>query len=280
MSSAPLKPRRPLIRRAIDRVIRMVRWPFLPLRNKLRDRQAPRLHHYMMHEASVPMELSARPALIVAPHADDETFGCGGVIALKTNLSAIVHVLIVTDGRSSHTHVAGTDVPSLIRTRKEEVIAACGILGVPAANVHFLDLPDQGLYRLTHERWCAASSQVADLLRTLRPQEMYINHPRDPHPDHEATYLIVERGMQEAGIQLDVYQYPVWLLWKGRLRLSARPRDLRGAKRLDVRAVQDRKNRAIDVYRSQLPVLPPGFVDQFTQGYEVFFQGVRPHGQS
>jgi LmbE family N-acetylglucosaminyl deacetylase len=109
---------------------------------------------------------------------------------------------------------------------------------------------------------------------------MFINHPRDRHPDHEACYQIVDRGVREAGLPLEVYQYPIWLLWKGPLRLSGRPRELRGAFRLDVRAVQDRKDRAINVYRSQLPVLPTGFVDQFTQGYEVFFQGRTPHGQS
>ena len=39
-----------------------------------------------------------RPAFILAPHPDDETFGCGGTIARKLAAGATIHVIVMTDG--------------------------------------------------------------------------------------------------------------------------------------------------------------------------------------
>jgi len=41
---------------------------------------------------------AARSALVLAPHPDDETLGCGATILRKRAAGTPVHVLIVTDG--------------------------------------------------------------------------------------------------------------------------------------------------------------------------------------
>jgi LmbE family N-acetylglucosaminyl deacetylase len=271
----PSTPRSSALRRAVGSLLRVGQRPFRPVLRKLRDRQAPAVHHYMMHEASVPMDLPRGSALVIAPHADDETFGCGGLIALKRDAGVPVHVVIVTDGRNSHSHVAGVDVGQLIRTRKQEVIAACAILGVLPTDISFLDLPDQGLQRLADDQRNQAVARLADLLRAVRPDEVYVNMEWDGHPDHEATYRLTIDALREAGQAASVFEYPIWLVWKGPFRWNTRPTDLRGGGRLDVRAVQQRKQRAIEVYTSQLPVLPPGFLHQFQQGFELFFHRSR-----
>lgn len=263
---------RPIIRRLGGRIRRAISVLFRPITIKIRDRQAPALHHFMMHEASIPTQVTDKPALVIAPHADDETFGCGGIMALKSDAGVPVHVLLLTDGRSSHTHVAGTNVDDLVATRNRELLEACSILGVPADRVHFLNLPDQGLSHLSHEAFAEASTRLADLLRQIAPAEIFVNHPFDRHPDHEAGFRIVQHAITQSGIASEVFQYPIWLIWKGPMRWTRKPANLRGAMRIDVRSVQDRKNRAIQVYASQLPVLPRGFVGQFQQGYEVFFR--------
>lgn len=251
---------------------RAISVPFRPIALRIRDRQAPALHHYMMYEASIPGQLSNKPALIIAPHADDETFGCGGIMALKSDAGVSVHVLLLTDGRSSHTHIASTNVEELIATRNREMIEACGILGVPPDRIHFLNLPDQGLSHLSHEAFVEASTRLADLLKKIAPTEIFVNHPFDRHPDHEGGFRILQHAISCSGLTPELFQYPVWLIWKGPMRWTRKPADLRGAIRIDVRSVQDRKDRAIQVYASQLPVLPPGFVKQFQQGYEIFFR--------
>ena len=40
-----------------------------------------------------------RSALVLAPHPDDETLGCGATILRKVAAGTPVHVLVVTDGR-------------------------------------------------------------------------------------------------------------------------------------------------------------------------------------
>lgn len=42
--------------------------------------------------------LANYPTLIVAPHPDDESLGCGGAIALLRQLGGAVKVLVVSDG--------------------------------------------------------------------------------------------------------------------------------------------------------------------------------------
>ncbi|HWE95423.1 MAG TPA: PIG-L family deacetylase [Tepidisphaeraceae bacterium] len=276
MTQSPVPAASQAPRRSVGRAIsRRLQRALAPLLRPLRDWQAPRIHRWMMHVSSKPTELPTKSALIIAPHHDDETFGCGGLIALKRDAGIPVKIVIVTDGRQSHGSVPGTDVDALTQTRKREALQAINILGVATEDVHFLDLPDQGLLKLDESRRKQAVAQLADLLRAFRPEELYVNHRTDRHPDHEATFRLTESAIAEAAVPLRVYQYPIWLIWKGPCRASLRPKDLAGALRLDVRAAQERKDRAIALYASQLPVLPPGFVGQFQQGYEVFFPADR-----
>ena len=49
----------------------------------------------------IPYEASrfeARRVLVLAPHADDEVFGCGGALADLIEQGAVVRILILTDG--------------------------------------------------------------------------------------------------------------------------------------------------------------------------------------
>ena len=242
---------------------------FRPMLIPLRDWQAPRLHRYMMHVAGVATQPNLKTALVIAPHHDDETFGCGGVIALKRQAGVDVDVVILTDGRQSHGQ--GVDLDQLALTRQAEAIKATAALGVPPQRVHFFDLPDQGLRHLEPPRRSAAVDRLAQMITQLVPGEIYINHRTDRHPDHEAAYALTADAVRQSKTAATVLQYPIWLIWKGPARATLKPFDLANALRIDVHSVQPIKDQAIQIYLSQLPVLPAGFVQQFEQGFEIFF---------
>ena len=79
-------------------------------------------------------------AVIIAPHPDDETLGCGGVACKKIANGAEVRFVFVTDGATSHAAQVGS--AALRRIRAQEAIDATGRLGADPDRVAFLDFPD------------------------------------------------------------------------------------------------------------------------------------------
>src|SRR5689334_7716803 len=68
-----------------------------------------------------------KDALVLAPHADDEVFGCGFAIARHRHSGSSVTVLVLHDG--SYGNAAGTRDPSLVPVRRDESRAALDLLG-------------------------------------------------------------------------------------------------------------------------------------------------------
>jgi len=123
--------------------------------------------------------LEARRVLVLAPHADDETFGCGGTLASLLDGGARLDVLVVTDGAGDEPETAAR------RTVGEERLAetreALRRLGGGAARCAFL--PDRGL-GLAGEPLAAAIE--GELLAT-RPDLVFVPSPVEIHPDHRAV---------------------------------------------------------------------------------------------
>jgi LmbE family N-acetylglucosaminyl deacetylase len=90
-------------------------------------------------------QIAANRALIVAPHPDDETLGCGGAIALLRSIGCDVRVLVVSDGTLSHPNSQKYPPLALRELRESETISALAVLGVDATTINFLRLPDGGV---------------------------------------------------------------------------------------------------------------------------------------
>src|SRR5215203_6825970 len=56
--------------------------------------------------------------LVLAPHPDDETLGCGGIIPLHLQAGDDVRIAIVTDGRRSHAGGLDADAMAALRARE------------------------------------------------------------------------------------------------------------------------------------------------------------------
>jgi LmbE family N-acetylglucosaminyl deacetylase len=213
--------------------------------------------------------------VVLAPHPDDESLGCGGLIASSVADGRPPSVLILTDGTGSHPNSAEYPPDRLRALRRQEAITAVTALGLPSDHIHFIDQKDtaaptggsgfdaiiQMILRLT------SPGSVTAILAPWR---------HDPHCDHEAAALLAERLATLLNIRL--VSYPVWG-WA--LPPSIDIDELLGTGwRLDISRYLQAKRRAIGAHRSQHgglitddPMgfqLPPDFLSVFDRPFETF----------
>ncbi|BAY13269.1 PIG-L deacetylase family protein [Calothrix sp. NIES-2098] len=233
--------------------------------------QAQYLHssfilRWILQNGSQPLTLSHKSAMVFSPHQDDETLGCGGTIALKREHGVSVVVVFLTDGQES------TNSDVITEIRKKEAEKALEILGVNSSEIYFLAKRDGTLPHLNDEEKRRTITQLVDLLKYYKPEEVYVPHRKDCHRDHEATYDLVKAAIAQAGITVELLQYPIWLFWRAPLFIMLKLQDIAAAYYLSIASVQDKKNRAISSYCSQINSLPRGFIQRFSRSPEIFFK--------
>jgi LmbE family N-acetylglucosaminyl deacetylase len=144
-----------------------------------------------------------RPAIVFAPHPDDETLGCGGTILRKLAQGAKVEVIYLTDGSHSHDALPAKE---LARIRHAEALKACVMLGLDERRVHFFDLEDGLLAQ--HE--AEALAGIRAILASSEAEEVFVTHREEPSPDHAAANRVVRKVVQELGRPMTVWEYLIW----------------------------------------------------------------------
>lgn len=141
--------------------------------------------------------------VVVAPHPDDEVLACGGLIAQQVLQGGAVAVVAVTDGEASHRGDALWPTRRLANTRRLERARGLGWLGVGAAAVSHLALPDGAV------AGCSAALLQA-LRQLLRPTDVVLTTWRlDGHPDHDAVGSAAAQVCASLGCRL--LEAPVWM---------------------------------------------------------------------
>ena len=240
-------------------------------------------------------EVAKRSCLVLAPHPDDETLGCGGIILRKSAAGQQVHIVIATDGMASHSDEPSSGIARarLDEIRRRETVAACEKLGVPANCVEFYALPDGRLNSVVSE----LEDRIEQSVARWTPEEVFVCAEADGHRDHKTlartTKALYQRGALANAV---LYEYPIWFWdfrsWRAegrsnkmgyllglkhmlRTALQLRPR------RVCLETIRETKRAALDAHRSQigrLPEeahwsgLPDRFLSHFFAGHEVFFE--------
>jgi len=226
------------------------------------------------------VELFAGTLLVVAPHMDDEALACGGTIALHPDPRR-VHVVYATDGMKSPAPVSPRHdaiSPDLGELRRRESVAALRLLGVPAANLHFLDLPEAELSK--HEAKLARL--LLEYIRRLGPDCVLVPFRYDRHPDHLAINRVVTAAKRGGEIGAELFEYFVYhrsrLLRRRDVRAYVRPESLL---RVDISSVAQRKRAALDCFATQTtrfyewqtrPILQAGLLDEECAAPEQFLR--------
>jgi LmbE family N-acetylglucosaminyl deacetylase len=221
--------------------------------------------------------------LIVAPHPDDETLGCGGAISLLCHQGYDVNVLIISDGKGSHPNSRKYPAPVLRLTRSQETLTALAILGVDRSAVTFLHLKDGEIPTVTAPKFRAAKVLCRNYLQATLPDAIFVPWRLDPHADHRATWQLIQAALLSLGMMPQVIEYPIWD-WDISQQTTADLSHITGWK-LDIQSVLKQKKLAIESYRSQLGQLidddPNGFclsaemLANFTRPWEVYFEEKR-----
>ncbi len=126
----------------------------------------------------------AKRVLVLAPHPDDETLGCGGTIALYTSMERDVCLAVVSDGGGITLEYEDIDI---VDARKQETLAASRVLGID--ETHFLGFPDGAL--MSHREDITA--RVETIIRDFGPDIVFAPSPIDFHDDHRAVSEIALR---------------------------------------------------------------------------------------
>ncbi len=158
---------------------------------------------------------ATRSALVLAPHPDDETLGCGATILRKISAGTPVTVAVLTDGRHSHTSAHLTP-EELAQLRRTEMAVAASRLGLPAQAVRWGGFIDGTLREREHDVYAF----VRDLIAELVPDEVYATCAEESHPDHATVGRAARRATGEASVRL--LEYPVWLWGSWPLRRGDR----------------------------------------------------------
>jgi LmbE family N-acetylglucosaminyl deacetylase len=236
---------------------------------------------------------ATRSCMVIAPHPDDETLGCGVTIMRKLAAGTPVKVVIATDGRrSSSSKVVSPE--QLVEIRHAEVLEAARRLGLDRGDVIFLDFEDQRLEGQPE----ALADRLGTLIEDFRPKDLLVASVLDRHADHHAVGRAARRLLSTGGLDCRVAEYPMGF-WRT-MPWRSRPQGLhrvagsfvRGAAaiaRLRPELVRtegylERKRHVLDAYASQLTnltgeaewwTLDGPFLAQFLGRHEVFLPVTR-----
>lgn len=167
-----------------------------------------------------------KKCLCLAPHADDESIGMGGLLSLFPNN---FEVILLTDGRKGIKDLQAEEVITIRETEFKNALSNAGV-----SKFSFLKAQDKKL------------SDSFDLFKTIDLSEFdYIFVPNiiDQHPDHKAVSLLLKR-LIEAGAKvkpnLEICFYEVWSTL-GMVNAF-----------VDITDVIEKKKAMINCYKSQI----------------------------
>ncbi|MBC7367685.1 MAG: PIG-L family deacetylase [Undibacterium sp.] len=159
--------------------------------------------------------LAPGPVLIVAPHPDDESLGCGRLIVNLCNRGIEVDLVWLTDGGASQSDFPGGPA-ALGATRRAEARAAGEILGLSPHRLHHLGAPDGLLPHLGVGRRCEVLAALTGLVETLRPSTVFVTSSLDDSTEHTAAHALVAEALRAAKHPAQLRTYLVWAFWKVR----------------------------------------------------------------
>lgn len=140
---------------------------------------------------SLPLEenLPAKKVLVIAPHQDDESIGCGGTIIKHVKEGGTVEIVFCTSGE---------------KERMDETEKAVKILGSKIN--HFLQFDIRSLYNNASK----LAERFTEIFNRIEPEIIFLPFMIDNHQDHIAVSRAFVKAYKKKKINSLVYAYSVW----------------------------------------------------------------------
>jgi len=186
--------------------------------------------------AQLPTFKKNERVLIFAPHPDDESIACAGVIQKALKAGALVRIVYLTNG--DHNELAFIVYEKRItfrqgefvymgKVRQQESIKAMKYLGLDQNNLIFLGYPDYGTFEIFCKYWqtdkpfrdrltrissvpysenpsygakYVGENILADLTKQIldyQPDKIFVSHPADVNVDHKTLYLFLQVALSD-----------------------------------------------------------------------------------
>jgi len=147
------------------------------------------------------------PWLVLAPHPDDETLGCGSFIASVAAAGGRVHTAFLTDGSGSHPEAPGWSAKRIGGLRRGEAQAALKILGGEQGAL-YLDWPDASPASVGDPVFIHTVDRLAAWCKARGIRQIAVTWSGEPHCDHEAAAALADTVARR--IDAHLWQYLVW----------------------------------------------------------------------
>lgn len=174
--------------------------------------------------------------LVLSPHPDDESLGCGGTLRKHIVEGDSVLVIFLTSGeRGGH----GMPPDETKCVREGEAREAAGILG--HESFEFWHVPN-GKLKVTPE----IVKHLRLKLNEWKPDYIYVTHESEMHPEHRAAARIVRSALANglsSNIKPVVLMYEVWTPLQKMDQIE------------DISPYIEIKRRAIQAHKSQCSVM-------------------------
>lgn len=214
---------------------------------------------------------SLNDVLIIAPHPDDEVFGCGMLINTLCVANKKIDVLILSKGEAALPEsVISKD--ALIAKRKSLCEKALTQLGLDVDNhLYFGNLPDGNFANSSK----IEKDELQKIVSKISPKVVFSVHPLEYSKDHMASSNIVNEVI--ADLNIKHYHYLVWLYYKCPIdklvsidftNAKYHEGDI-ALKRTSMKVYSDAKTPSGAYYSCKLPQL---FIDFCGQSKELYFE--------
>ena len=217
-----------------------------------------------------------RGLLVVAPHPDDESLGCGGLIVQACARGLPVSLVVMSDGVGSHPNSVSYPPEKLRVLRERETLEAARALGLESKYITFLRMPDRHVPGSGPDAE-AAATEIAAIAQSCGAGTVLVTWAHDPHCDHAASAAIVRLACDRLPT-LRSLEYPVWGWALPPETETGIPRGYR----LDITEEVSAKRAAVAAHRSQTTNmidddpgafrLQPEMIARFSRPFEIYLE--------